>query len=154
MEYEPNVSIKNERIIYHVSKRASDGKWQVFIRGSDKVIKLFSTKAEAEEYCEKMAKNQNTASMVDNPKTDESIVKNGSFVLQRKDYLVWWNKVDDAARYRVVLYINEDEVETIDLDRETRYYAFSKLPNGIACIVKVIAENREGNEVVSASIKL
>lgn len=44
--------------VYHVSKRASDNKWQVFIRGSDKVIKLFNTKVEAEEYCTKMAKNQ------------------------------------------------------------------------------------------------
>ena len=44
--------------VYHVSKRASDSKWQVFIRGSDKVIKLFDTKAEAEEYCERMAQNQ------------------------------------------------------------------------------------------------
>ena len=44
--------------VYHVSKRASDNKWQVFIQGSDKVIKLFDTKVQAEEYCEKMAQNQ------------------------------------------------------------------------------------------------
>jgi hypothetical protein len=45
--------------IYHVSKRKEDNKWQVFIRGSDKVIKLFSTKVEAEAYVSKMAENQN-----------------------------------------------------------------------------------------------
>lgn len=50
--------------VYHVSKRASDGKWQVFIKGSDNVIKLFSTKVEAEEYCEKMAKNQGATLLV------------------------------------------------------------------------------------------
>lgn len=50
--------------VYHVSKRASDGKWQVFIQGSDKVIKLFSTKVEAEEYCEQMAKNQGATLLV------------------------------------------------------------------------------------------
>lgn len=44
--------------VYHVSKRASDNKWQVFIQGSDKVIKLFDTKVEAEEFCTKMAINQ------------------------------------------------------------------------------------------------
>lgn len=54
--------------VYHVSKRASDNKWQVFIRGSDKVIKLFSTKAEAEEYCAKMAKNQGATLLVHNSK--------------------------------------------------------------------------------------
>ena len=50
--------------VYHVSKRASDGKWQVFIKGSDKVIKLFSTKVEAEAYCEKMAKNPGATLLV------------------------------------------------------------------------------------------
>ena len=46
---------------YHLSKRASDGKLQVFRAGSDKVIKLFDTKAEAEEYTKKMAANQGVA---------------------------------------------------------------------------------------------
>lgn len=50
--------------VYHVSKREKDGKWQVFIRGSDKVIKLFATKKEAEAYCEKMAANQGATLMV------------------------------------------------------------------------------------------
>ena len=54
--------------VYHVSKRESDQKWQVFIRGSDKVIKLFNTKKEAEEYCEKMAKNQGATLLVHNSK--------------------------------------------------------------------------------------
>lgn len=54
--------------VYHVSKRASDGKWQVFIRGSEKVIKLFNTKVEAEEYCTQMAKNQGATLMVHNSK--------------------------------------------------------------------------------------
>ena len=43
---------------YHLSKRASDGKWQVFRAGSDKVIKLFDTKVEAEAYTKQMAENQ------------------------------------------------------------------------------------------------
>ena len=50
--------------VYHVSKRASDGKWQVFIKGSDKVIKLFNTKVEAEDYCAQMAKNQGATLLV------------------------------------------------------------------------------------------
>ena len=52
---------KKNTASYHVSKRASDGKWQVFRAGSDKVIKLFDTKAEAEEYVKKMAENQGVA---------------------------------------------------------------------------------------------
>lgn len=50
--------------VYHVSKRASDGKWQVFIKGSDKVIKLFDTKPEAEKYCAQLAKNQGATLLV------------------------------------------------------------------------------------------
>ena len=49
---------------YHVSKRASDNMWQVKATGSDKVIKLFKTKVEAEEYSKKMAENQGGALLV------------------------------------------------------------------------------------------
>ena len=52
---------KKNNASYHLSKRATDGKWQVFRAGSDKVIKLFDTKAEAEEYVKKMAENQGVA---------------------------------------------------------------------------------------------
>lgn len=62
------VEKKDTTKVYHMSKRASDNKWQVFIRGSDKVIKLFKTKVEAEEYCAKMAKNQGATLAVHNSK--------------------------------------------------------------------------------------
>jgi len=41
---------------YMVNKR-EDGKWQVKIIGSDRAIKLFSTKAEALDYTKTMAGN-------------------------------------------------------------------------------------------------
>lgn len=77
-----------------------------------------------------------------------------NFVLKSQSRVVWWSKVNDAARYRVVLKINVDDVASIDLDRETRYYVFDKLPKDIYCLVKVIAEDREGKEIVSATIEL
>lgn len=49
---------------YHVSKREKDGKWQVKIAGSDKIIKTFATKAEAMEYVEKIAENQDRSIIV------------------------------------------------------------------------------------------
>lgn len=76
------------------------------------------------------------------------------FELKTQDRVVWWSKVDSAARYRLILKINLDEVGSLDLDRETRFYVFDKMPNGIYFSVKVIAEDREGNEIVSASIEL
>lgn len=54
--------------VYHISKRAEDGKWQVFLSGSDKVIKLFATKKEAEEYTQKMAENTGRAIVAHNSK--------------------------------------------------------------------------------------
>lgn len=51
--------------IYHVSKRDDDGReWKVFIQGSDKVIKLFKTQAEALKYATSLAKNKNDGSSV------------------------------------------------------------------------------------------
>lgn len=52
------------RKVYHVSKRDKDGKWQLFIQGSDKVIKLFDTKKEAEEYCKVLGANQGEATIL------------------------------------------------------------------------------------------
>ena len=53
---ESRIDPKNQP--YHVSKRASDRKWQVKRAGSDNVIKLFDTKDEAEEYCFQLGGNQ------------------------------------------------------------------------------------------------
>lgn len=46
--------------IYHVSKREDDEgsrEWKVFIQGSDKVIKLFPTQAEALAYAKQLQDN-------------------------------------------------------------------------------------------------
>ncbi len=56
---------KSTKTIYHVSKRDNDGReWNVFIQGSDKVIKLFDTQAEALEYAQSLAQNKNDGSSV------------------------------------------------------------------------------------------
>ena len=57
-ELEQCGSMLTAKLPINLSKRASDNKWQVFRAGSDKVIKLFDTKAEAEEYTKRMAENQ------------------------------------------------------------------------------------------------
>ncbi len=56
---------KASKTVYHVSKRDNDGReWKVFIQGSDKVIKLFDTQAEALEYAKQLAENKNDGSYV------------------------------------------------------------------------------------------
>ena len=44
--------------VYHVSKRAEDGKWVIKFAGGEKVIKTFATKEEATAYVKQLAKNQ------------------------------------------------------------------------------------------------
>ena len=59
----PKEEIKTEKKksgTYHISKRTTDNMWQVKVSGG-KVIKLFKTKAEAEEYTSRMAQNQDKA---------------------------------------------------------------------------------------------
>ncbi len=43
---------------YHISKRASDGKWQVKLANGQIAIKLFDTQAQAIDYAKNMAGNQ------------------------------------------------------------------------------------------------
>lgn len=52
---------------YHLSKR-EDGKWQLFITGSDKVIKTFDTKAEGEAYAKEKSANTGRAVLTHNSK--------------------------------------------------------------------------------------
>ena len=78
----------------------------------------------------------------------------GSFCVKCKDNLVWRSKVDDAAMYRMIFIIDEEEVCSLDFDRNTRYYLFGRLPKDISYSVKIIAENRDGKEIVSALIEL
>jgi hypothetical protein len=49
---------KEDAKIYHIAKRASDGKWQVKLASGEIAIKLFDTQAQAIAYAEKMAGNQ------------------------------------------------------------------------------------------------
>ena len=52
---------------YHLSKR-SDGLWQVFLTGSDKVIKTFKTKAEADVWLKEKSANTGRSVLSHNSK--------------------------------------------------------------------------------------
>lgn len=73
-----------ERKVYHVTKRDSDGKWAIRIQGSDKVIKLFDTKAEAEEYCKTLGANQQGTILFHASKGKKKGAINGSQVHKNK----------------------------------------------------------------------
>ena len=59
---------KDGKRVYHVSKRAEDGKWAVKFAGGEKAIKLFDTQAEALAYTKKMSENQDGVMLVHNSK--------------------------------------------------------------------------------------
>lgn len=59
---------KDATRVYHVAKRAEDGKWAVKYAGGEKVIKLFDTQKEALDYTKVMAKNQGGQMLVHNSK--------------------------------------------------------------------------------------
>ncbi len=48
----------DKKKVYHVSKRAEDGKWAIKFAGGEKAIKLFNTKEEALKYADQLAENQ------------------------------------------------------------------------------------------------
>ena len=63
----PKKAAPSANASYHLSKR-EDGKWQLFITGSDKVIKTFATKVEAEAYAKEKAANTGRAVLAHNSK--------------------------------------------------------------------------------------
>ncbi len=88
--------------------------------------------------------------------------------------MVWWKKIDEAARYLVYLYIAEkeiyNEIACVEKDRQTLYHTFeglamiNKVWDGYRCCwrntdyayyVSIAAEDRNGNIIAeSQNIKL
>lgn len=54
---EAEVSKKDKPKVWHITKRAEDGQWQVKGEGAQRATKLFRTKAEAEEYVKTLVAN-------------------------------------------------------------------------------------------------
>lgn len=89
-----------------------------------------------------------------NSLSEIKVQKQGEFSLKNKANVVWWTKVDLAARYRLFLTIDSDEVCIIEFDRETRFHVFEHLPKGLEYHVKVVAEDRNGKEISAVSLDL
>ena len=50
--------------VYHITKRMSDGKWQIKFNRGKKAIKLFDTQLQAIEYAKALAQNQEASIMI------------------------------------------------------------------------------------------
>ena len=73
--------------------------------------------------------------------------------------MVWWDKSKEAARYQVKLYLkgqknanNALELTTVSIERNTFYHSFTGLADNFY-LIKVIAENREGESIAYGAAK-
>ncbi|MCD8203705.1 MAG: DUF2188 domain-containing protein [Coprobacillus sp.] len=80
-DFEAEPKVKPEKRVYHVSKRSKDGKWQILGVGDTRPIKLFDTKAEAEEYAAKLATKQGATVL-----THASKGENKGRIVEGQDY--------------------------------------------------------------------
>ena len=75
-----------------------------------------------------------------------------------KARLVWWTKVEEAARYRIKLHVLADgrdcEVGTFDVERDKRYISFPDIPSDVPCSVLLQAEDRDGKVIADGYIEL
>ena len=83
--------------------------------------------------------------------------------------MVYWNKIEDSARYYVKLYIEEkesyskktfeQELETVEIDRNKFYHTFQGLARfykqgmEFNYFIEVLAENRNG-QIIARSQKV
>ncbi len=63
-----DASSKDKSKVWHITKRAEDGKWQIKAEGASKATKLFNTKAEAEEYVKTLKANNEGSHVVPHKK--------------------------------------------------------------------------------------
>ncbi len=83
--------------------------------------------------------------------------------------MAYWEKIEDAARYYVKLYVEEKgsysnrtferELETVEIDRNKFYHTFQGLAKfykqgmGFKYFIEVLAENRDG-QIIARSQKV
>lgn len=94
----------------------------------------------------KLTKNE--ACMADNVVSTTS----NNLTFNRKGCLFWWNKISDAASYRLRLSIEDDEIDVIEFDRNKSWYLFNGYVAGLTYTVKLIAENRNGQSIANCEL--
>lgn len=69
-------------------------------------------------------------------------------------YMVWWKKVDGAANYRIKLFIDNIEVDVIEIDRNKSYHTFTDLVGKGIFRVELEVEKRDGTIIDSVEVDL
>ena len=59
---------KDNKKVYHLTKRKEDGMWAITFVGGTKAVKLFKTKKEAEDALKVLTENQGASALIRNSK--------------------------------------------------------------------------------------
>ena len=89
-----------------------------------------------------------------NPSKEEIIVNNDVITLHWQGKMVWWTKVKEASCYRLRLFIREDEIDVIEIERNKAYYSFCDLNFNLPYKVVLEVEDRNGNIISELSMSI
>ena len=88
----------------------------------------------------------------DNYPIEEETSLNGLKIYKRGK-MVWWRKNKNAAGYRLRLFVKNNEIDIIEVERDRAYHTFTDLV-GTGFKVQLEVEDRNGQIIDSVSIKL
>lgn len=95
----------------------------------------------------KLNQNQNSLSV------SKQTSANG-MVINQKGHMIWWTKNEEASLYRLHLYINDDEIDIIEIDRTKAYHSFFDLVGDGMYKVCLEVINRERKIIDFVSITM
>ena len=82
---------------------------------------------------------------------EESKVQNGILSLYQRNKMFYWNKIKEAACYKLRLFLNDIEINVIEIERTKSYYTFNDLVgSGYKIILEV--EDRSGSIIAQISM--
>lgn len=74
--------------------------------------------------------------------------------LFRRGKMVWWTKKQEASSYRLRLFVGNDEIDIIEIDRSRAYHTFTDLVGMGMYKVSLEVEDRDGNIINMVKIDL
>ena len=84
----------------------------------------------------------------------ENVVSNKGTTLHSKGKMVWWTKSKDASCYRLKLFIEDDEIDVIEKERNTAYHTFKDLNTDLEYKVVLEIEDRNGKIINELMIRI
>ena len=87
------------------------------------------------------------------PQTEYTVSSKG-ITLHSKGKMVWWTKSKNAVCYRLKLFIQDDEIDVIEIERNKAYHTFIDLYQDLSYRVVLEVEDRNGEIINKLSINV